>query len=68
MVTAAQVRQRIPAKERRMLCRKCGVILPSDHDDPDPIHSDCYQAEVDDLRYDDQLREGTVNVDDGSVR
>ena len=51
-----------------MLCRKCGVILPSDHDDPDPIHSDCYQAEVDDLRYDDQLREGTVNVDDGSVR
>ena len=67
-MTAAQVRQRTPTKERRMLCRKCGVILPSDHDDPGPIHSDCYQAEVDALRYEDQIREAAANVDDGSVR
>lgn len=51
-----------------MLCRKCGGLLPPDHDDPDLIHSDCCQAEVDALRYEDQIREAAANVDDGSVR
>lgn len=56
-----------------MICRKCGGALPSDHDDPDPIHDDCHHAEVDELRLDDQMREAGVNpigrkanVDDGT--
>ena len=57
-----------------MMCRLCGGPLPADHDDPDPIHDDCYHAEVDELRFDDQMREAGVNptgshddVDDGTV-
>lgn len=44
-----------------MICRKCGGALPSDHDDPDPIHDDCHRAEVDELRLDDQMRGAGVN-------
>jgi|TARA_R110000824_G_scaffold29834_4_gene98814 hypothetical protein len=67
MAIAAPVRQQTPSRERRMICRKCGGILPSNHDDPDPIHSDCYQAEVDYLKYEEQFKQGAADVDDGSV-
>jgi hypothetical protein len=57
-----------------MICRKCGGALDVDHDDPDPIHPDCLDAELDEQEFDEALRDvdmkpkgGTSDVNDSVV-